>query len=127
SQAASPRDRLDQLADAVHAQGDLCPVPAAAPRSAYRQEKLRIFLLQSGPGTRQRGLRRALGAPQAELAAGKNHRAMDPALHAGAAQATNLGLTGMPPAESREPKISASPTKVRCLRSSGMQCRIHRS
>jgi hypothetical protein len=31
-----PRDRVDQLADAVHDEGDLRPVPAAPPRSRDR-------------------------------------------------------------------------------------------
>ncbi len=55
-------------------------------------DKHRLLLLQPGPGARQRGFRRALGAPQAEFTAGKNYRAVDPALHAGAAQATTAGL-----------------------------------
>ena len=37
SEAASLRHRLDQLADAVHDEGDLRPVPAAAARPAHRQ------------------------------------------------------------------------------------------
>ena len=58
-QAAPLRDRLDQLADAVHDEGNLRAVPAAAARSADRQDALRVLLLQPGPAARLRGLPRA--------------------------------------------------------------------
>src|SRR5206468_518955 len=94
SQAAAYRDRVDQLADAMHAQGDLRAVPAAAPRPAHRKENLRVLLLQPGPGPRQRRLRRLVRAAQAEFLAGETDLAVDPWLHAAVAQATPARLTG---------------------------------
>jgi hypothetical protein len=51
-EARAPADRLDQLADAVHDEGDLRPVPAAAPGSGDRQGDGGVFLLQPGPAAR---------------------------------------------------------------------------
>ena len=82
SQAVASRHRVDQLADAMHDEGNLRAMPAAAARSGYRQAELRFFLLQSGSGTRQRRLRRARCAFVAERSAGKAHCAMGRALPA---------------------------------------------
>ena len=45
-----PRDRADQLADAMHDEGDLRAVPAAPQRPGDRQRDGRLLLLQPGPG-----------------------------------------------------------------------------
>ncbi len=45
-----PRDRVDQLADAVHDEGDLRPVPAAPPRPGHRHRDGGLLLLQPRPG-----------------------------------------------------------------------------
>ena len=52
--ARPPGDRVDQLADAVHDEGDLRAVPAAPPRSRDRHRDGRVFLLQPGPGNGSR-------------------------------------------------------------------------
>ncbi len=52
SEAASLCDRLDQFADAVHDERDLRAVPAAARRSADRQDELRVLVFQPGPAAR---------------------------------------------------------------------------
>ena len=52
------RDRIDQFADAMHDEGNLRAMPAAAPRSGDRQGQLRVLLLQPGPADRSRRLRR---------------------------------------------------------------------
>ena len=52
SEAASPRDRLHQLADAMHDEGDLRAVPAAACRSGDGRAHVRVHLLQPGPAAR---------------------------------------------------------------------------
>ncbi len=82
SQALASRHRVDQLADAMHDEGNLRAMPATAARSGDRQAELCFFLLQSGSGTRQRRLRRARCAFVAERSAGKAHRAMGRALPA---------------------------------------------
>ena len=65
-QTASCRDRLDQLADAMHDERDLRAVSAAAHRSGHRREQLRVLLLQPGPAAGQSRLRRPCRAPVAE-------------------------------------------------------------
>ena len=70
------RDRLDQLADAMHDEGDLRAVPAAARDPVTGQDELRVLVLQPGPAARPRRLRGARPAPEAERRAGKTHRAM---------------------------------------------------
>ncbi len=87
-QSASLRDRLDQLADAVHDEGDLRAVPAAAARSADRRGDVRVLLLQPGPAARLRRLPRAVRPPAPELAAGEADGAVDRALPARAARAS---------------------------------------
>ena len=57
----SPRHRgarLDQLADAMHDEGDLRAMPAAASRSGHRQGQLRVLVLQPGPAARRGRLSR---------------------------------------------------------------------
>ena len=66
SQGRALRHRLDQLADAVHDEGDLRAVPAAAARPGDGQGHLRLLLLQPGPAARLRRLRCAQRAPEAE-------------------------------------------------------------
>ncbi len=58
-QAGALRDRIDQLPDAVHDEGDLRPVPAAAARPGDRPDALRLLLLQPGPAARPGRLRDA--------------------------------------------------------------------
>ena len=62
--AGSPRDRVDQLADAVHDEGDLRAVPAAPLRPGDRHRNRRVLLLQPGPG---HGPRRFPGTCAARL------------------------------------------------------------
>ena len=50
----APRDRLDQLADAMHDEGNLRAVPAAPLRPGERHRNRRLLLLQPGPGPRPR-------------------------------------------------------------------------
>ena len=50
----SQGDRLDQLADAMHDEGDLRAVPAAAHGSGHRQDDVRVLVLQPGPAARRR-------------------------------------------------------------------------
>src|SRR5204863_2416680 len=64
-------------ADAMHDEGDLRAVPAAARRPADRQDDLRVFLLQPGPAARPGRFRRARPAPCAEWRAGEAHRVVD--------------------------------------------------
>ncbi len=80
SQARTSRHRVDQLADAVHDEGDLRAMPAAASRSGDGRGQLRVLLLQPGPADRPRRLRRARGAAHAELGAGEADGAMDRAV-----------------------------------------------
>ena len=49
SQARPPRHRLDQLADAMHDEGDLRPVPAGAEGPGDRRGDGGVLLLQPGP------------------------------------------------------------------------------
>ena len=49
------RNRLNQLADAVHDEGGLRAVPAAADRSYQRRAEGGVLLLQPGPGAGPRG------------------------------------------------------------------------
>ncbi len=49
--------RVDQFADAMHDEGDLRAVPAAAPRPGDRQGDLRVLVLQPGPADRPRRFR----------------------------------------------------------------------
>ena len=62
SQAGPSRHRVDQLADAMHDEGDLRAVPATASRPGDRRGELRLLVLQPGPADRSRRLRRARGA-----------------------------------------------------------------
>ena len=67
-EAGPHRDRLDQLADAMHDEGSLRPVPAAADRSGDRRAHGGVLLLQPGPGAGPRGF------PGAERAAAAEQR-----------------------------------------------------
>ena len=72
-----PGDRIDQLADAVHDEGDLCPVPATASRSGHGQDELRVLVLQPGPAPRRGRFPRPRCAPQAERRAGEADGTLD--------------------------------------------------
>src|SRR6267142_493996 len=65
----SRRHRVDQLADAVHDEGDLRAVPVQAPRPADGQGELRVLLLRSGPADGRDGLGEPAHAAARELAA----------------------------------------------------------
>ena len=80
SQARASRACVDQLADAVHDEGDLRAMPATAPRPGVRQAVVCIFLLQSGPAHRPRRLSRTVRAARAEFGAGKVDGAVGRAL-----------------------------------------------
>ena len=68
---------VDQLAHAMHDEGDLRPVPAAPQGSGDGQGVGRVLLLQPGPGARPRRLRLPAPAAQPERRAGKDRRALD--------------------------------------------------
>ena len=72
-----PRDRVDQLADAVHDEGDLRAVPAAPLRPGERHRNGRVLVLQPGPGHGPRRFSDAAPAPVAERRAGKADQAVD--------------------------------------------------
>ena len=71
-----PRDRVDQLADAVHDEGDLRAVPAAPPRPGHRHRDRRLLLLQPGPGDGPRRLPHPAPPPLAKRRPGKTHQAL---------------------------------------------------
>ena len=77
SQPGPSRHRLDQLADAMHDEGDLRPVPAAPPRSGDRQGERGVLLLQPGPGARPGRFPHPAPPPVAERRAGKADQAVD--------------------------------------------------
>ena len=72
-EAASLRHRLDQLADAMHDEGDLRAMPSAAGRSEDGRNALRLFVLQPGSAARSRRLACARCAVAAEQRAGEAH------------------------------------------------------
>ena len=72
-------DRLDQLADAVHAQTGLLAMPAASGRSGDGQGVAGVQLLQSGPTPRLRRLPLPARALTAELCGGEAHLPLAPA------------------------------------------------
>ncbi len=96
-QAVAPRDRLDQLADAVHDEGDLRTVPAAAARPRDRQGELRVLLLQPGPAARPRRLPRAGRATGAERRPGEADGAVDRARAAHGCRRCPMNCTGFAP------------------------------
>src|SRR5437868_11631858 len=71
----------------MHDERDLRAVPAAARRSANRQDELRVLLLQPGPAARPGGFPRPRPAPRAERRPGETHRTVDRALPEAAAAA----------------------------------------
>ena len=73
----SSRDRVDQLADAMHDEGDLRAVPAAPLRQGERHRNRRVLLLQPGPGHGPRRFPGIAPAPVAERRAGKADKALD--------------------------------------------------
>ena len=75
--ARPPCAGIDQLAHAMHDEGDLRPVPAAPSRSGDGQGIGGLLLLQPGPGARPRRLRLPAPAPAPERRAGKDRRAVD--------------------------------------------------
>ena len=68
SQARPHGDRLDQLADAVHDEGNLRAVPAGASRSGDRRGERGVLLLQPGSGPRPRRLRQPARAARRRTA-----------------------------------------------------------
>ena len=74
---------FDQLADAMHDEGDLRAVSAASPRPHQRQDQLRLFLLQPGSAARPGGFWRTRRAAATEFGAGEADLAMDRALPGG--------------------------------------------
>src|SRR5262249_8563673 len=80
SEARSRGDRVDQQPDAVHDEGDLRAVLAAARRPGDRKHELRLLLLQPGPAARPGRLRRPRPALGAERRAAKAHPARERAL-----------------------------------------------
>jgi NAD(P)H-flavin reductase len=75
-EGAPLRARLDQFTDAVHDEGNLRAVFAAAPRSAHWEDDIRLLLLQPGPAARLCGLEGARPAAAPEFRAGEAHRRM---------------------------------------------------
>ena len=84
SQARPQGDRLHQLADAMHDEGNLRAVPAGASRSRDRRRARGILLLQSGSGPRSRRFRQSARPPRPERRAGEAHAAVDRPLAAAA-------------------------------------------
>src|SRR5204862_2251235 len=72
-----PRDRVDQLADAMHDEGDLRPVPAAPLRPGDRHRDGGVLLLQPGPGSRPRRFPHIAAAAVAERRTGEADKDMD--------------------------------------------------
>src|SRR6185312_4043780 len=66
--------RLDQFADAVHDEGNLCAMPAGAPRPGDRADALRVLVLQPGPAARRRRFRSARCAAAPERRTGEADR-----------------------------------------------------
>ncbi len=71
SQTRPPRSGVDQLADAVHDEGNLRAVSAAAPRSGNGKAELRLLLFQPGPGDRPCRFSGLVRTPRAEFGAGE--------------------------------------------------------
>src|SRR5207245_3844443 len=69
-------NRIVQLTDAVHDEGDLRAVLVQAPRSANRQGILRVLLLRSGPAHGPDGLGQPAHAPARKLPPRKALRAL---------------------------------------------------
>ena len=76
SQARPSRAGIDQLAHAMHDEGDLRPVPAAPQGSGDRQGDGGVLLLQPGPGARPGRLRLPAPAPAPERRAGEDRGAV---------------------------------------------------
>ncbi len=68
----APRDRLDQLADAMHDEGDLRAVPATPLRPGDRHRDGRLLLLQPGPGDGRRRFPDAAPPPRRRTAPRKS-------------------------------------------------------
>jgi len=83
----SPRDRVDQLADAVHDEGDLRAMPAAPPGSLDGHRDGRLLLLQPGPGNGPRRLPHPAPPPLTKRRPGKTHQAVGRPLPAASGQA----------------------------------------
>ena len=82
--------------DAVHDEGDLRAVPAAAQRSNHRRRNGSVLLLQPGPANGPRRLRQPAHPPVAERRAGKTNQAVDrslPQKNGRPRSATGLELT----------------------------------
>ena len=76
-EAGTQRDRVDQLPHAMHDEGGLRAVPAAADRPGNRRADGCVLLLQPGPGAGPRRFPGAARTARAERHAGETDRAMD--------------------------------------------------
>src|SRR5207237_2945904 len=101
----APRDRVDQLADAMHDEGDLRPVPAAALRPVERHRDGSVLLLQPGPGPRPRRLPDPAPPSVAEWRAGEVDQAVDRPLPATSrlAHSRRRGVKSAPPIKRKPP------------------------
>src|SRR6185436_21017624 len=81
------RHRVDQLADAMHDEGDLRAVPAAPHRPGDGQGDDRVLLLEPGPAAGRRRLEEPRRPPPPEHRPGKADRPL------GAAPAGERALT----------------------------------
>ncbi len=77
AEAGTSRAGVDQLADAVHDEGDLRAMPAAASRPRDRQAFVRVLLFQPGPADRPCRFSRPVRAARAKFRAGETDRAVD--------------------------------------------------
>src|SRR5581483_11606345 len=77
--ARSRRDRVDQLPDAVHAEGGVLAVPPAAHRPGDRPGVVHVQLRDPGPAARRGRLPFPPPAPAAELGGREAHLALAPA------------------------------------------------
>ena len=91
SQAGPPRDRLDQLADAMHDEGDLRAMSPGAEGPGDRRGDGRVLLLQPGPALGPSRFPRAARAARPERGAGKAQQAMGRSLPAPSRPARGRG------------------------------------
>src|SRR5205814_4362266 len=90
--------RVDQLAEAMHDEGDLRPVPVQAPRPGDGEGELRVLLLRPGPADGRDGLGEPPHAPARELSAREADGAGAGVLAGAGGTAEGLGFTRARPA-----------------------------